>query len=111
LDHASFGAGLAAFVIALERALHVREADIEDQPHPETIGPHYGQDPDGDTDERSGMTISAADAADIEHASPDTGGMAGPGQSTCLASGLVRYTGSVYRSPGRLVTPCRCRQR
>src|SRR6185312_6039062 len=37
LDHTSFAAGVAALVIALERALRERAADLDDRPEPETI--------------------------------------------------------------------------
>jgi chromosomal replication initiation ATPase DnaA len=89
LDHASFGAGLAALMNALERVLHARAADVH-QPHPETIGSDSGQDPDGDAEERAGMAVSAADAAAIMAVTADFFGVSiadlcGPGKTKALA--------------------------
>ena len=45
LEHTSFGAGMAALMTALERALQARMADLEDQPQPETTAPTSGHVP------------------------------------------------------------------
>jgi hypothetical protein len=68
-----------ALVIALERVLRARIADRDDQPPPETR-PTFGQVPYRDTSERSGIVVSAGDAADIEHAAAGTGGTVQPRQ-------------------------------
>jgi hypothetical protein len=60
LEHTSFGAGVAALMTVLERALQARMADLEDQPQPETTGPISGHVPRRDAGGRVGISASAA---------------------------------------------------
>jgi hypothetical protein len=95
LDHASFGAGTAILMSALDRAIRARSADIDNKPKPATTVPHSAEDLRRRTHERSEQTASVSHPADIVSAArPDTSGRIEPRIDNPADSGETQRGGS-----------------
>jgi hypothetical protein len=88
LDHASFGAGTATLMSALDRAIRAQSTDVDNKPKPATTVPHSAEDLRRSAHESSELTASVGHPADIVPAArPDTSGMVGPKRSDTPGGG------------------------